>query len=132
MVSVLYALKAADAETIGGLPPSAFVLAGPPMSAATATNSLAMAPAAAPAATPAVSGTGTADFVPLWTDSSGTLGNSVLFQAGSGSTANIGIDTSTPAANLDVNGTATVRGTLTLSATAPATVSEDTIPSLCI
>ena len=29
MVSVPYALKAADAETVGGLPPSAFVLAAP-------------------------------------------------------------------------------------------------------
>jgi hypothetical protein len=30
LVSVPYALKALDAETIGGLPPSAFVLAAPP------------------------------------------------------------------------------------------------------
>jgi hypothetical protein len=29
LLSVPYALKAADAETVGGLPPSAFVLAGP-------------------------------------------------------------------------------------------------------
>jgi hypothetical protein len=30
LVSAPYALKAGDAETIGGLPPSAFVLAAPP------------------------------------------------------------------------------------------------------
>ena len=30
LLSVPYALKAADAETVGGLPPSAFVLAAPP------------------------------------------------------------------------------------------------------
>ena len=34
LLSVPYALKAADAETIGGLPPSAFVLAAPPNLAA--------------------------------------------------------------------------------------------------
>jgi hypothetical protein len=32
LVSAPYALKAGDAETIGGLPPSAFVLAAPPVS----------------------------------------------------------------------------------------------------
>src|ERR1700675_5020113 len=32
LMSVPYALKAADAETVGGLPPSAFVLAAPPNS----------------------------------------------------------------------------------------------------
>ncbi len=123
MVSVPYALKAADAETIGGLPPSAFVLAGPPMSAATASASggTVMASAAAPSATPAVSGTGTTDYVPLWTNSSGTLGDSVLFQSGSGSTAKIGINTTTPPTTLDVKGTTTVLGILNLPITGPAT-----------
>src|SRR5207245_3841386 len=32
LVAVPYALKAADAQTIGGLPPSAFILAAPPSS----------------------------------------------------------------------------------------------------
>jgi trimeric autotransporter adhesin len=36
LLSVPYALKAGDATTIGGLPPSAFVLAAPPNSAAAA------------------------------------------------------------------------------------------------
>src|ERR1700734_2759046 len=71
--------------------------------------------------TPAVSGTGTTDLIPLWTNSTGALGNSVLFQSGSGTTAKIGINTSTPGTTLDVNGAETVRGTLNLPATGSAT-----------
>ncbi len=61
--------------------------------------------------TPSVGGTGTANFVPLWTNSS-TLGNSNIFQHTT--TKNIGIATTTPAALLDVKGTGAVRDTLTL------------------
>jgi hypothetical protein len=38
LVAVPYAMKAADAETIGGLPPSAFMLASAPRSGASATS----------------------------------------------------------------------------------------------
>jgi hypothetical protein len=79
---------------------------------------------AATAAASVVSGTGTADFVPLWTNSSGTLGNSVLFQSGTGSTAMVGINTTTPASTLDVNGSATMRGTMSMASIAPATASS--------
>ena len=43
LLSVPYALKAADAETIGGLPPSAFVLAAPPATITSATNAASQA-----------------------------------------------------------------------------------------
>jgi trimeric autotransporter adhesin len=76
---------------------------------------------AAQTVAPAVSGTGTTDFLPLWTNSTGTLANSVLFQTGSGTTAKVGINTTAPAATLDVNGTETVRGLLNLAATGTAT-----------
>jgi len=119
MLSVPYALKAADAETVGGLPPSAFVLAAPPVpSSASAGSAGAAAP---PAVTPNLAGTGTQNYLPLWTDSAGTLGNSVMYQAGTGSTAKIGINTTAPATRLDVNGPATVRGTLSLASTGTAT-----------
>jgi hypothetical protein len=75
----------------------------------------------AEAITPTVSGTGTTDFLPLWTNSTGALGNSVLFQSGTGATAKVGINSKTPAATLDVNGAATVRGLLNLPNTATAT-----------
>ena len=123
LLSVPYALKAADAETVGGLPASAFLLApvvnsSSNSSGATANSTSQANPGVAP---PPLAGSGTANFVPLWTDSSGTLGNSVLFQLGTGSTAKIGVGTTTPAATLDVKGTGTVRGVLTLPATAAAT-----------
>jgi hypothetical protein len=65
LVAVPYALKAADAETIGGLPASAFVLAnGSQASAAKASNaatSQASSKASKPPTNPDVTGVGTVD-----------------------------------------------------------------------
>ena len=126
LLSVPYALKAADAQTLAGLPASAFMLAG--TVAAGNISSTTISPAQA--ATAAVSGTGTTDFLPLWTNSTGALGNSVLFQSGTGTTAKIGISTNTPGTTLDVNGAETVRGTLNLPATgtASATAGKNSQP----
>ena len=121
-ISVPYALKAADAETIGGLPPSAFVLA-PPANGSSAPGSTGHAGSAA-GANPDLSGSGTADFLPLWTDNNGTLGNSVLFQSGTGSKAKVGINTTSPASTLDVKGASTIRGALSLPATKTAKASK--------
>jgi hypothetical protein len=124
LVSAPYALKAGDAETIGGLPPSAFVLAAPATASSTSMPT-AFARSASPADAPAgtdVTGSGTADFIPLWTTTS-NIGNSVLFQSGSGATAKVGINTKTPGATLDVRGAANVEGLLTLPATGAATSS---------
>jgi trimeric autotransporter adhesin len=117
LLSVPYALKAADAQTLAGLPASAFMLAG--TVAAGSNPSAAMSPAQVSAA--AVSGTGTTDFLPLWTNSTGALGNSILFQSGTGTTAKMGINTTSPAATLDVNGAVNVHGTLNHTATGTAT-----------
>jgi hypothetical protein len=122
LASTPYALKAGDAETIGGLPPSAFMLATP------GTNNTPNNPAKPGGSTDigttaVVSGSGTADFVPLWTNNS-VLGNSVLFQSGSGSTATVGVNTITPAAALDVNGSLISRGTLQLPSTGTANASS--------
>ena len=76
------------------------------------------AAASAFAVQPALSGTGTLDFVPLWTPDGNTLGNSILFQS---SSSNIGIGTQSPGAKLDVAGSAKVRGPLLLPATGAAT-----------
>src|ERR1700722_125898 len=124
LVAVPYAMKAADAETIGGLPPSAFVLAAPPIGGAVSANGNATSPAVLPPAS--VTGSGTADFIPLWTSTS-ALTNSVLFQTGSGTAAKIGINSTTPAATLDVNGGATIRGLLNLPSSGNATASAGTI-----
>jgi len=123
LLAVPYALKARDAETVGGLPASAFVLAQPgstsnvTSAASGASESKADAPPAA-----AVTGSGTVNFVPLWTGAS-SIGNSALFQLGSGTTAKIGVNTTTPVTPLDVKGAATVRGNLSLPATGVATAS---------
>jgi hypothetical protein len=101
LVSVPYALKAVDADTLGGKPASAYTLAAPaattPGTAERAIPSAQGKASASPAG--AVTGTGTIDYVPLWTSSS-ALGKSVLYQSGT----EIGINTTTPGATLGVKG----------------------------
>jgi hypothetical protein len=92
LLSVPYALKAGDAATIGGLPPSAFVLAAPGTDSSGSGATVFAGSAASSGNVPpagSVSGSGTADYVPLWTTTS-NIGNSVLFQSGSGKTAKVG------------------------------------------
>jgi hypothetical protein len=116
LMSVPYALKAADAETVGGLPASAFVLATPSSRASTAVT----------AVSPPTGGSGTMNYIPIWTDGSGDLGNSVLYQTSSG---RVGISTTTPATTLDV-GTGDVlidSGNLDLPQTGGGTVGVLTI-----
>ena len=115
LVSAPYALKAGDAETVGGLPASAFMLANGSQGAASGAKG-ASAPASAgvqknsvPPANPAVTGKGVIDFIPMW-DSASDIIDSVIFQK----TSAIGINTTAPAATLDVNGKTDIRDTLTL------------------
>jgi hypothetical protein len=123
LASVPYAVKAGDAQTVGGLPASAFVLAAPssvvgsvgPSSAVSASTSSVVSSGAG-----AITGSGTAGFLPEFTGAL-TIGNSAVFQSGASPTAKVGINTSTPTTNLDVNGGAAVRGTLSLPATGTAT-----------
>jgi hypothetical protein len=106
LVSVPYALKAADAETFGGKPPSAYASASP-----TQTNSTSGANLTAPGSGEAqnaghstphplpITGSGTTNYVPLWTNAS-TLSSSAIYQ----SSNNVGIGTTSPAAPLTVDG----------------------------
>jgi hypothetical protein len=114
LVSVPYALKANDAELLGGKPASAYALAQPAgtsTSAGTATagttvpGGAATSELAAPGKPksgpkPNVAGTGTQNYIPVWTNNTGTLANSVIYQSGS----NVGIGTTTPGYRLDVVG----------------------------
>jgi hypothetical protein len=116
LVSAPYALKAGDAETVGGLPASAFVLAnsagaGVSKGGATAAASTATTKAASSAvpANPAVTGKGVVNFIPMW-DTTSDIIDSIMFQK----SAQIGINTTAPAATLDVSGKTDVRDTLTL------------------
>jgi len=85
LVSVPYAMKAGDAATVGGLPPSAFVLAAPPATSAASevpAATSASAPASAPATTFDVTTTGgTANTFPLFTAAT-NIQNSILTQTG--------------------------------------------------
>src|SRR5579863_3661594 len=76
---------------------------------------------AAAAGGSSVSGSGTTDFIPLWTNST-TQGNSVLFQLG----GKVAIGKKAPAATLDVNGSGLFRGVLQLPATGNATKTAGT------
>ena len=113
LVSVPYALKAADAETIGGLPPSAFVLKDQKVVQGTAERNKASnlvskntPPPPGPPTNVTTSG-GTVNTLPLFSTAT-DIENSVIAQSGT----SIGINTTSPAATLDVNGTANVRGNL--------------------
>jgi hypothetical protein len=109
LLSVPYALKAGDAQTVGGLPPSAFVMAVPMGGTSSATS---QGGSSTEAINPALGGSGTTNFIPLWTPNGTTLGNSVFFQSGSGATAKVGLGLTNPLATLDINGITLVRGVL--------------------
>jgi hypothetical protein len=129
LVSAPYALKAGDAQTLGGLPVSAFLLAAPSITTAPAPTNGAVLQTPATGNTPVTTGGGTVNNVPLW-DSTSDITSSVITQTGSGTTAKIGINTTTPATTLDVKGGSTVRGTLNLPAngTATATAGKNSQP----
>ncbi len=114
LVAVPYAMKAADAETIGGLPPSAFVLANPRAANAAAGEDV------APPSSGGITGMGTVNTIPLW-DSTSDIISSAISQTGTGTTAKIGINNAAPVVPLDVKGATTIRGIFTLPATSVAT-----------
>jgi len=105
LVSVPFALKAGDAETLGGKPPSAYVAAAPSAtSTASDVNPTALVSSGSRSGislpTPLdVSGSGTANYVPLWTTKF-KLGNSGIYQ--DPATGWIGVGTTSPVATLTV------------------------------
>jgi hypothetical protein len=89
LLSVPYALKAVDAQTVGGLPPSAFVLAAPPSANAATTGNDAGVASVSPATTSDVTTTGgTVDAIPLFFTAT-SIQNSLLTQTGT-TTVNVG------------------------------------------
>jgi len=127
LVAVPYAMKAVDAETLGGLPASAFVLAAPPSGSAASTAKGSAAGASgssSPLAPSNVTTTigGVVNTLPLWTTGT-NIESSVITQSGT----KIGINTTTPAATLDVKGGETLRGLfyLTTSGTATAAAGKN-------
>jgi trimeric autotransporter adhesin len=111
LLSVPYALKAIDAETLGGKPASAFLQAMQSGNAQAEGSG-----GQAQKLPPVVHGNGSIGFVPLWT-AKNIIDKSALFQSGD----NLGVGTATPTAMLDVAGSSAIRNTLTLfpNGTAP-------------
>src|SRR4051794_16848337 len=111
LVSVPYALKAGDAETLGGKPLSAFLL-NPNADGSSATgsspanSSSSLLPILPSSVDTAASG-GTANFVARWSNAT-TLGNSLLYDTGTG----IGIGTNAPATLLQIAKDANFRSDL--------------------
>jgi hypothetical protein len=91
LLSVPYALKAGDAATIGGLPPSAFVRANSDGTSPGSENSSSTETPSSPLAQTGLAATknetvttvgGKSGFLPLWTGTT-VIGNSVLSESGS-------------------------------------------------
>jgi hypothetical protein len=106
LVSVPYALKAGDAQTLGGLPASAFALAG---TQAVVAAPASIGPSASPDAGSNVTTTGgTANYLPKFNGAS-TVVDSQIFDTGTA----VGIgDTPNPSVKLDVNGAMIMRGNM--------------------
>ncbi len=105
LLAVPYAMKAADAATLGGLPSSAFMLAGSAAGGAPSTASLSSsmvtgATAPPPAASNVTTTGGTVNAIPLFTTAT-NIQNSILTQTGSTAINVAG------KLNLPANGTAT-------------------------
>ena len=122
LASVPYAMKSADAEALAGHAAADFVTQEQ-LAALTAQGEQPVAAAAPDGIKPLTSGTitgsGATGNVALFTGAN-TVGNANIVEVGN----DIGINETAPAAMLDVNGTETVRGTLTLPPTATATTTS--------
>jgi hypothetical protein len=104
LVSVPYALKASDAETLGGRPASAYLLDPNAVASGDVTNTVISGGGATAASLPNPkwlkphSITGSMNYIPYFTDNTNDLGNSVLYQSGS----NVGIGITNPGARLSI------------------------------
>ena len=103
LVSVLYALKAADADTVGGKPISAFVLAGEKTGVgADGLTYVDKRVLSSGLSSPAPGGAGSANFIGMFSDPA-TLVNSVIYQTPAGS---VGVNTTSPQAGFHAVSTA--------------------------
>ena len=94
LVSVPYAMKAAEAETLSGKPLSAFVLASP--DAKKSADGLTYSNAATASVTPYATA-GTTNYISMFVNAT-DLGNSAMYQSGT----KLGINTTSPLATLHV------------------------------
>ncbi len=107
LVSVPYALKAGDAETLGGRPASAYQLATESAASSGLTARQGTTTTRGSKKTTGKTGsptpqavTTTLNYLPIFANNTGTLTNSVMYQYGS----RIGVGTTTPSFPFDLNG----------------------------
>jgi hypothetical protein len=138
LLSVAYALKAADTDMLGGKPASAFMLADgqstsastlataqpangaqtgsatthPALRSVTSGTGVAVPLTATTCAAITSDGTATANQIAIFTTDC-NIENSAIFESSGGS---IGVGNTSPAAKLDVSGTSIIRGSLTAQA----------------
>ena len=117
IAAVPYAFHSMDASALGGRSASDYLTREDLQSAAVAGSSAFTSPSAA-GVQPNITGTGTTNYLPIWTSST-AFGNSTVYETSN----NVGIGTTVPGATLDVNGTANFRGTTYLPAIGAATAS---------
>ena len=96
LASVPYALSAANAETLGGRPASAYVLAEPNASQPVTSPRSKASTNATPGASAPVAGQG---WIPVAVDNAGGLGDSTMFQSG----GYIGVGTTAPVDTMHVS-----------------------------
>jgi hypothetical protein len=117
LATVPYAMKAADAATLGGLPASAFALAG---SAQNVTTSVASGNTPDASSSTVTTTGGTSHYVPIFTGTT-SIGDSQIYDAGTG----VGIgDVPNKFAKLDVNGEMIMRGNMQVTRAGNATSSK--------
>lgn len=117
--SVPYALKASDAETLGGKAASSFVtqeelsasIRGGVSSGVSVSGTSSTSTASSNAVQPLTAGSETTNYIPKWANNTGDFGNSVMYQSG----GNIGIGTTTPREQLEL--TSNIRLPVTTAAT---------------
>jgi hypothetical protein len=116
LVSVPYALKAGDAQTLGGLPASAFALAGErPSASFQGAAAQSASPDVVPASTVTTTG-GVAGYIPEFSGAATIVDSNIYTALGK-----VGIGTTRPASTLDVAGTTLFQGLTTLGAAGIAT-----------
>jgi hypothetical protein len=116
LATVPYAAKAADATTLGGLPASAFVLAGSQVASLAAAAAANISPDASSVTTTG----GTSHYVSLFTGAS-TIANSEIYDTGT----SVGVGgVPNASAKLDVKGSMIMRGNMIVSRSGNATATK--------